>query len=118
MFNSHLTFTLGMSENLELCPKCKQGYLRDTGDTATKGEIEPPFRQTGSMRERICDHCGHRQIDQYLNEYGQPVSDLLSGTVTKPNQDDGEEKMFTCDCGASFKTDEELFKHHQSEHGR
>ena len=73
MFNSHLTFTLGMSENLELCPKCKQGYLRDTGDTATKGKIEPPFRQTGSMRERICDHCGHRQIDQYLNEYGQPV---------------------------------------------
>ena len=44
------------------------------------------------MRERICDHCGHRQIYQYLNEYGQPVSDLLSGTVTKPNQDDGEEK--------------------------
>lgn len=45
MFNRHLTFTLGMSENFELCPKCKQGHLRDTWDTATKGEIEPPFRQ-------------------------------------------------------------------------
>ena len=44
--------------------------------------------------------------------------DLLCGTVTKPNQDYGEEKMFTCDCGASFKTDEELFKDPQSEHGR
>jgi hypothetical protein len=33
------------------------------------------------MRERICDHCGHRQIDQYLNEYGEPATDLLSGTA-------------------------------------
>ncbi|HEX5920349.1 MAG TPA: hypothetical protein VFY55_01060 [Nitrososphaeraceae archaeon] len=28
-----------------------------------------------------------------------------------------EEKMFTCDCGASFKTDQELLEHHQNEHG-
>lgn len=28
-----------------------------------------------------------------------------------------EEKLFTCDCGASFKTDQELHDHHQSEHG-
>ena len=28
-----------------------------------------------------------------------------------------EEKLFTCDCGASFKTDQELLEHHQSEHG-
>jgi uncharacterized UPF0160 family protein len=28
-----------------------------------------------------------------------------------------EEKLFTCDCGASFKTDKELLEHHQSEHG-
>jgi C4-type Zn-finger protein len=75
-----------MSENLELCPVCKQGHLRDTCDAAIKGEIEPAFRETDSMRERICDHCGHRQIDQYLNEYGQPVSDQLSGTTTKPIQ--------------------------------
>jgi hypothetical protein len=27
-----------------------------------------------------------------------------------------EEKMFRCDCGASFKTDAELFEHHKSEH--
>jgi len=50
----------------------------------------------------------HREVNNW---------DLLSGTVTKPNQDYGEEKMFTCNCGASFKTDEELFKHHQSELG-
>ena len=28
-----------------------------------------------------------------------------------------QEKLFTCDCGASFKTDQELHDHHQSEHG-
>jgi hypothetical protein len=107
-----------MSENLEFCPKCKQGHLRDAGGVTIKREIEPPLRQTGSiMRERICDQCGHRQIDQYLNEYGEPASDLLSGTVTKQNQGGVEEKLFTCDCGASFKTDQELHEHHQSEHG-
>lgn len=102
-----------MSENLELCPKCKQGHLRNIGDDAILGEPIPPFRESGMMRPRICDHCGHRQIDQYLNEYGEPASDLLSGTVTKAYP---EEKMFTCNCGASFKTDQELHEHHQSEH--
>jgi len=93
MFNIHLAFTLNMSENLEFCPKCKQGHLRDTGDTAVKVEIKPPLRQpSSSMRERICDHCGHRQIDQYLNEYGEPASDLLSGTATKANQEDKREE--------------------------
>jgi hypothetical protein len=87
MFNSRLAFTLNMSENLELCPKCKQGHLRDAGGVTIKREIEPPFRQTGSTRE-----CGHRQIDQYLDEYREPASDLLSGTATKANQEEKREK--------------------------
>jgi hypothetical protein len=92
IFNRLLAFILNMSENLELCPNCKQGHLRDPGDVAVKVEIQPPFRQTGSSRrERICDHCGHRQIDQYLNEYGEPESDLLSGTATKPNPEEKRE---------------------------
>ena len=37
-----------MSENLELCPKCKQGHLKDTGDSAVKVEIKPPLKQPGS----------------------------------------------------------------------
>jgi hypothetical protein len=28
-----------------------------------------------------------------------------------------KEKLFTCDCGASFKTDQELLEHHKNEHG-
>lgn len=106
-----------MSENLELCPKCKQGHLRNIGDDAILGEPIPPFRESGIMRARICDHCGHRQIDQYLNEYGEPSSDLLTGAAAKPNQEKEKEKLFTCDCGASFKTDQELHEHHQREHG-
>jgi C4-type Zn-finger protein len=82
-----------MSENLELCPKCKQGHVTDTGDSTVKGEIEPPLRETGSsMRERICDHCGHRQIDQYLNEYREPASDLLRGTAPKANPEEKREE--------------------------
>jgi hypothetical protein len=86
MFNSGLTFTLIMSENLQLCRECEQGHLRYTSDAAVKVEIQPPLSQTGSTKkERICDHCGHIQIDQYLNEYGEPASDLLGGTATKAN---------------------------------
>jgi hypothetical protein len=44
------------------------------------------------MRERICDQCGHRQIDQYLNEYGEPASDLLRGTATKANPEEKREE--------------------------
>ncbi|TLX86783.1 MAG: hypothetical protein E6K97_10440 [Thaumarchaeota archaeon] len=92
MLNSRLAFTLNMSENLESCPKCKQGHLRDAGGVTIKREIEPPFTQTGSMRERICDQCGHREIDQYLDEYGEPASDLLGGTPTKANPEEKREE--------------------------
>jgi hypothetical protein len=75
-----------------LCPKCKHGHLRETEDTAVKVEIKLPLRQPGSsIRERICDHSGHRWIDQYLDEYGEPASDQLSGTTTKANTEGKEE---------------------------
>ena len=81
-----------MSENLQLCPKCKHGHLRDSDDTAVKVEIKPPLRRPGSsIREQICDHCGHRQIDQYLNEYGEPASDQSTGTTAKANPEEKEE---------------------------
>lgn len=77
-----------MSENLELCPKCKKGHLKNIGDDAILGEPISPFQESGIMRPRICDNCGHRQIDQYLNEYGEPASDTLSGSVTRISRED------------------------------
>jgi C4-type Zn-finger protein len=76
-----------MSE-LDLCPKCKQGHLRDSGGVTIKREIEPPFTQTGSIRERICNQCGHRQVDDRLKEYAEPSSDKAPGTVTRIDPQD------------------------------
>ena len=72
-----------MSE-LELCPKCKQGHLIGAGGVTIKREIEPPFTQTGSMRERICDQCGHREVNDPLKEeHAGPTSDKATGTVRR-----------------------------------
>ena len=62
-----------MSES-ELCPKCKQGHLRDEAGVTMKREIEQPFTQTGSIRERICDQCGHRQVNEGFKENAGPTS--------------------------------------------
>jgi hypothetical protein len=42
--------------DLELCPKCKKGYLKPTGEFAIGGEITEPFRETDSMRKVKCDN--------------------------------------------------------------
>jgi hypothetical protein len=58
-----------MSENLELCPKCNIGHFRPTGNVSRAGENEPPFRETSSTKEMICDYCGQRRADVGVNEY-------------------------------------------------
>ena len=103
-----------MSE-LELCPECKQGHLYPESRVGVDLEAKDPFRETSSMRDLICDYCGHKQKNAGLKEHGRPATEIVSGVVTKAEP---EGKMFTCDCGASFKTNEELFKHHQSEHAK
>jgi hypothetical protein len=77
-------------------------------------KLKGDFRETAVMRDLLCDYCGHKQKNAGLKEYGGPETEIVSGVVTKA---DPEEKLFACDCGASFKTDVELLKHHQSEHG-
>jgi C4-type Zn-finger protein len=57
-----------MSEKLELCPKCKKGYFRPTGDVSRVGETEPPFRETCNTKEMVCDNCGQRRADVGINE--------------------------------------------------
>jgi len=44
------------------------------------------------MRDLICDHCGHKQKNAKLNEYGEPTTEIVSGVVTKADPEDKEEK--------------------------
>ncbi|MDW0236226.1 MAG: hypothetical protein QOA08_07620 [Nitrososphaeraceae archaeon] len=48
--------------------------------------------ETASMRDLICDHCGHRQKNAQLKEYGGPATEIVSGVVTKADPEDKEEK--------------------------
>jgi hypothetical protein len=104
-----------MSENFGLCPECKQGHLNPKGRVNVGSTIPGEIRDKDSVRDLVCDNCGHEQTKVDHNEEGGPPSEIVSGVVTKAEP---EGKMFTCDCGASFKTNEELFKHHQSEHAK
>jgi len=44
------------------------------------------------MRDLICEHCGHRQKNEELKEYGGPATEIVSGVVTKADPEDKEEK--------------------------
>ncbi len=80
-----------MSE-LELCPACKQGHLIGAGGVTIKREIEPPFTQTGSIRERICDQCGHREVNDPLKEHAESASDKVTGRVIRIDPEDKTEE--------------------------
>ena len=72
-----------MSGDFELCPKCKQGHLYPEGRAGVDLEGKGDFRETASMRDLICDHCGRRQKNAELKEYGGPATEIVSGVVTK-----------------------------------
>ena len=55
-------------------------------------EAKGDFRETASMRDLICDHCGRRQKNAELKEYGGPATEIVSGVVTKADPEDKEEK--------------------------
>ena len=55
-------------------------------------KLKGDFRETASMRDLICDHCGHKQKNAKLNEYGEPATEIVSGVVTKADPEDKEEK--------------------------
>jgi C4-type Zn-finger protein len=44
----------------QLCPMCKNGYLRPIGKVSTTGTDEP-FTPTVHLRDLQCDKCGHTQ---------------------------------------------------------
>jgi hypothetical protein len=81
-------------EDLELCPKCNQGRLRNIGVDTVKGEAGPDtFTHTATMRVRKCDHCGHKQVDEVLEEHTRgPASDKVTGTVIRIDPEDKTEE--------------------------
>ena len=82
------SFTLSMSGDFELCPKCKQGHLYPEGRAGVDLEAKGDFRETASMRDLICDHCGRRQKNAELKEYGGPATEIVSGVVTKADPEE------------------------------
>ena len=48
---------------LELCPKCKKGHLYPvvTASASTSAEPKGQFKETGGIRDYVCDICGHKQ---------------------------------------------------------
>jgi hypothetical protein len=85
---------LSLSEKLELCLACKKGRLRDIGVDTVKGEARPDtFRHTATMRVRKCDHCGHRQVDEVLEEHTRgPANDEVTGTVIRIDPEEKTEE--------------------------
>ncbi len=82
-----------MSEKLELCLACKKGRLRDIGVDTVRGEAKEPFRHTATMRFRKCDHCGHKQVDEVLEEHTRgPASDKVTGTVIRIDPEEKTEE--------------------------
>jgi hypothetical protein len=78
---------------LELCPKCKKGRLRNVGLDTVKGEAKESFRHIAIMRVRKCDHCGHKQADEVLEEHTRgPASDKVTGTVIRIDPQDKTEE--------------------------
>ena len=82
-----------MSEKLDLCLGCKKGRLRNVGVDNVVGEAKEPFRHTATMRVRKCDHCGHKQVDEVLEEHSRgSASDKVSGTVIKIDPEEKTEE--------------------------
>jgi uncharacterized protein DUF5678 len=50
------------SSGLEVCPKCKHGLLRPSGN------VGDPENQSSDTRESICDACGHRKVSVIIND--------------------------------------------------
>jgi len=56
-----------MSE-LELCPNFKKGKFRTIGEVSVGCKNESAFRELSRVRELICDYCGQKRSNVYLNE--------------------------------------------------
>ena len=82
-----------MSEKLELCLACKKGRLRDEGVDTVVGETKEQFRHSATIKIRKCDHCGHKQVDEVLEEHTRgTANNKVTGTVIRINPEEKPEE--------------------------
>jgi hypothetical protein len=74
-----------VSDDLELCSKCGQGYLRPTAEAAPTDESTELFIETSYTQIYVCDNCGHKKPKTHLKEY-TAVSDTLSAEVIRASE--------------------------------
>jgi hypothetical protein len=74
-----------MSDDLELCSKCVQGYLRPSAEAAPADESTELFIETSYTQIYICDNCGHKKPKTDLKVY-TAVSDTLSAEVISASE--------------------------------
>jgi hypothetical protein len=67
---------------LELCPKCKKGYLYPVVTARVSTEPIGQYRETNSNRDYQCDICGHKQKPAKQTQ-NVDVKDKVSARVIK-----------------------------------
>jgi DNA-directed RNA polymerase subunit M/transcription elongation factor TFIIS len=85
MFNRGLAFTLNMSENLELCPECKEGHLYPVVTARVSAEAK-------GIRNYECAICGHKQIGAKQTQ-NVDVKDKASATVIKAKKQKQKQRL-------------------------
>jgi hypothetical protein len=67
---------------LELCPKCKKGYLYPVVTARVREEPKGQYSEASSIRDYQCDICGHKQNPRKKTQTVD-VKDNLSIRVIK-----------------------------------
>ncbi len=74
---------IDVSESLDHCSTCKNGYLKPTGEVVANSELVGEFEEIGSKRIYQCDNCKKRRIHMGLHEYINLTDDVKTELETK-----------------------------------
>lgn len=79
---------------LELCPKCKKGYLYPVVTARVSAEPIGQYGKTSSIRDYQCDICGHKQKPGKKTQ-SVGIKDNLSARVIKTKKRKAKVKVKT-----------------------
>ena len=65
-----------MSEVSDVCPTCKNGNLRPSGQVLIEGQSVGEYSNLGNRRVFICNNCGQKQIRIGVHEYAAIGDDI------------------------------------------